>query len=292
MSGSIKFTLLLCTLNRADAIGQCLESIRLQRYTNYEVIVVDQSADNLTKAVCDRFQDISITYCQVPFRGLSRARNYGLQRAEGDYVCLIDDDAVYSPDYLQTAEAFLCKVETPVILCGQYRYLDKREVGVVDYSIYENEKSLSINEVFRIGYSASLVLPRMELVRVGYFDEDFGVGAEFGSGEETDLILRLTGKDIQVFFVEKMIFYHGCSEEAIDENVLKKTFSYFRGNGALIKKHLFLNKDMRIFPKFLRLTVGTMIKWLIGDKQQKIIYGARIRGFTNGFFLYRKNPSV
>lgn len=292
MSESIKFTLLLCTLNRADTIGQCLESIRLQCYTNYEVIVVDQSADNLTKAVCDRFQDISIIYCQVPFRGLSRARNYGLKHAEGDYVCLIDDDAVYSPDYLQTAEAFLCKVETPVILCGQYRYLDKREVGVVDYSIYENEQSLSINEVFRIGYSASLILPRMELVRVGCFDEDFGVGAEFGSGEETDLILRLTGKDIQVFFVEKMIFYHGCSEEAVDENVLKKTFSYFRGNGALVKKHLFLNKDMRVFPKFLRLTVGAMIKWLIGNKQQKIIYSARIRGFTNGFFLYRKNPSV
>ena len=93
------FSLVIGTLNRSNCIRYCLESLRNQTYSDFEIIIVDQSEDDLTEKMLEDFRDLTIVYERVAFKGLSKARNEAIRQAKGDYLCLIDDDANYCEDY-------------------------------------------------------------------------------------------------------------------------------------------------------------------------------------------------
>lgn len=88
---NIKFSLLIATLNRPKILQTCVKGLLNQTYDNYEIIIIDQSDKEFRN---DSIAEIDnrITYIHIDEKGLSHARNIGLQCVTGDYVCLIDDD--------------------------------------------------------------------------------------------------------------------------------------------------------------------------------------------------------
>lgn len=279
------FSFLLCTLNRPKLVKKCLESLKQQEYKKFEIIVVDQSQNDETEAVCKCFSDQQLHYYKVNFRGLSKARNYGLQRAQGQYICLCDDDAIYSKEYLASAYKFLHSSSIDqCALCGHAVFCDSQE-EVFDYSLLHDQQKLGVDDLLRMAFSPVLIISRNSLEAIGGFDEEFGVGAKYGAGEETDVLLLLRNNHIPSYYLENMDVQHGFNtQERID---LKKTYNYYIGTGALIKKHLIYLKERSLFKKFLRLTVGAAIKWIIGSSEQKRYYRERIRGFLKGFLAYK-----
>jgi glycosyltransferase involved in cell wall biosynthesis len=91
--------------NNAAYIGECLQSIRAQTYTNWKCILVDDnstdnSVDLIEKLIegDDRFQLIALS----ERAGVSTVRNMGIDAAEGDYVTFVDSDDIIMPEYLET----------------------------------------------------------------------------------------------------------------------------------------------------------------------------------------------
>ena len=97
--GKMKFSLIIGTLNRCRELEICLESLRKQVFRDFEVIIIDQSINDSTQQLANGYQDLNIIYEHVDFMGLSKARNYALKMAHGDYFALIDDDAYYDERY-------------------------------------------------------------------------------------------------------------------------------------------------------------------------------------------------
>ena len=71
------FSLIIGTLNRSDCIKYCLESLRNQRYKNFEI-------NDLTEKTLENFRDLTIMYERVLYKGLSKARNEAVSKPEGD----------------------------------------------------------------------------------------------------------------------------------------------------------------------------------------------------------------
>lgn len=89
---SIKVSIILPCYNVEKYIAKSIQSVLDQTYTDFELLVViDGSPDN-SKAVAETFNDDRITIYEKPNGGLSDARNYGLERAEGDFVYFMDSD--------------------------------------------------------------------------------------------------------------------------------------------------------------------------------------------------------
>lgn len=75
-------------------MDQCVESILAQTYTNFEILLVDDGSPDNCPALCKGWskKDSRIKALHKPNGGLSDARNYGLEHAEGDYVVFVDGD--------------------------------------------------------------------------------------------------------------------------------------------------------------------------------------------------------
>ena len=100
-----KVSVIVCTFNGSRTLSECLESLLRLEYPNYEVIVVNDGSTDSTAKIAHSYGFRVIT---TENRGLSSARNTGLNAATGEIVAYIDDDAYPDPHWLKyIASAFM-----------------------------------------------------------------------------------------------------------------------------------------------------------------------------------------
>lgn len=290
VENGIKFSLIIGTLNRPIALEYCLHSLINQSYKNYEIIIVDQSGDDETENLVKRISQEKINYHHVKFKGLSKARNYGLQYAKGDYLCLIDDDAFYEKDFLSNAVNALKSFDSKTILSG-YIYDTQKKGPFVKYRLKNNNKALSLRSIVRTCPSAGLVIPKILIKDVGQFDEQLGVGGKYPSGEETDMILRGIRRSYTVRYIRNLRLRHPYpipDSTLQGDNDYKKRGLYYKGLGALFKKHMFINKMPGLLVCYLEVWIKLFIKKMLVFKYNQRQINYQIECFKEGVDKY--NP--
>ena len=115
------FSIIVPTLNRPDDLRRMLLSVLEQRFLPLEVIIVDQSNDYGTESVVEsllkRFQTVGVQliYRHLAPPGLTRARNEGLNFANGEYLTFLDDDVVLEPEYFEELDKTIARHEAIVV---------------------------------------------------------------------------------------------------------------------------------------------------------------------------------
>ena len=89
--------------NTEKYLAECLDSILAQSMTDFELLLIDDGSNDGSGAICDRYaaQDKRIRVFHTPNRGVSAARNLGLDNASGKFVVFIDSDDWISSDHLR-----------------------------------------------------------------------------------------------------------------------------------------------------------------------------------------------
>lgn len=283
----IKFSLIVGTLNRRDALEKCLASLFAQTYANYEIIIVDQSdGDETGTMIAESFRDARVRYYSARYKSLSRARNEAIGHMSGDYACLIDDDAEYAHDYLETAVRAIRARGGRTILSGYICDIVSKD-AFIDYGIARNLETLSGNRVMRICPAAALVFPKEVFDACGNFDEQFGAGGIYHSSEETDLLLRARYQGFQVVFLEDLKVYHPVYEKT--ENVSKE-YRYAFGGGALAMKHFvaYRRPFALLFMTVRRILAQVIRIVMYFNRPERAVHLARLRGCAAGMAHYRK----
>ena len=73
------FSVVIPTKNRAQEIARILDILKKQNFEDFEVIIVDESSNNLTENVCKKYStELNIKYFRVKLGGVARARNFAL----------------------------------------------------------------------------------------------------------------------------------------------------------------------------------------------------------------------
>jgi glycosyltransferase involved in cell wall biosynthesis len=94
-------SVIISTYNRSGIVMEAIESVLKQTYQNFEIIIVDDgSTDNTAEAV-NQFKDNRINYFYKPNGGLPSARNFGIDKASGQYITFLDDDDLFAVDYIE-----------------------------------------------------------------------------------------------------------------------------------------------------------------------------------------------
>lgn len=109
--------------NVADYLEQCLDSILNQTYKEFEVILVDDGSTDTSYSICDEYvkRDSRFHLFRQENKGLSAARNAGLELCRGGYVTFVDSDDFVSPEYLQRMIENLKQADADIAICEHYR---------------------------------------------------------------------------------------------------------------------------------------------------------------------------
>ena len=113
----MKYSLVIPVYNRPNEVEELLESLTKQRFDDFEVVIVEDGSKEKSDAVCQRYADrLKISYYYKDNSGPGMSRNYGVERAQGDYVIVLDSDVVVPEGYFEAVERHMA--ETPVDVFG------------------------------------------------------------------------------------------------------------------------------------------------------------------------------
>ncbi|MBR6043016.1 MAG: glycosyltransferase family 2 protein [Paludibacteraceae bacterium] len=144
-------SIIIPAYNIGNYIKNCLDSVRQQTYTDYEVIVVNDGSTDDTLSVLnsykDEYHDFPLSIIDKSNGGVTAARRDGFLSSKGEWICFMDGDDVLP---LEALHKLINSSTSDIdIVCGSYQTFD--ETGVVELKkinvipgIYDNESLLDI----------------------------------------------------------------------------------------------------------------------------------------------------
>ncbi len=198
-----KITVVVPCYNVEDNIEKCIDSIKNQTYTNFEAIFVDDGSTDKTKEEIQKHieGDERMHYAYKENGGPSSARNLGIEKAGGDYICFVDSDDQIEREYLKELYDNLTENGSDIALC----YFNR---------VYENK--VDLNKV-RPGFDNLIKFPAAwnKICRTTLFTDNdirYPVGKV---SEDLSAFTKLLMITQNVSIVEKPLYQYMQSSSSI-----------------------------------------------------------------------------
>lgn len=196
-------SIIVPTHNRVNYLLECLNSILRQSYTNFEILIVDDGSTDDTEKQVKTLGD-KVLYFKLDKNGdLSYLRNYGIERAKGDYIAFCDDDDVWHNEKLMKQLSYINKYN---FICTNAELIDMH--GISNAQMYSNEFAKNVeldtlhlflkNQVI----TSSVLLKKGSLPRVPFDSAKYR-----STAEDYDLWLLLSLTNKILFIKEPLIKY-------------------------------------------------------------------------------------
>ena len=230
------FSLIVATINRSEELANLLVSLQRQTYKNFNVIIVDQNSDLRVTNVISNFRNrFDILHIRTNKRGASRARNLGVNVAQGDIVTFPDDDCEYPHDLLANVRKILSENTSYDGLSVSSR--DKSRPGSIA-RFDRRRKLITKYNVLKCCIEFGIFIKRRSLGNTR-FDEDLGVGAStpWWSDEGPDLLITLMNQNRRFLYVPDLQIFHPDPVWRYDNKAVVRSQQYGRGRGRFLRKH-------------------------------------------------------
>lgn len=115
-----KVSIIVPVYNVEDLLGRCVDSIIEQDYQNWELLLIDDGSNDNSGKIAEKYasRDNRIIVYHKTNGGVSSARNYGLEKATGEYILFIDADDSVANNYVSVLEASMTAENTELSVCG------------------------------------------------------------------------------------------------------------------------------------------------------------------------------
>jgi GT2 family glycosyltransferase len=287
----MKISVVICTCDRVERLSGALASCLRQRLLPMEIIVVDDGS--LAEEFLLKWREkteaegIGFVYIRKPAgrQGLTISRNIGWQRAEGEIIQFLDDDAELHPDCLvRLDEIFaadrkgeLAGVDFPILEQARawrgrrivdfcYKLAGWWEVGRHFYASRPSAVFLSDFEdvkPVRFLQGGSMAIRRTMLERIGGFDETLG---RYACGEDKDISLRLAWEGTLARIEGLGVVHHSDPGGRIGALELGIETSY---------NYLYINRKQGPFGMGERLMIGYNLGMLLLIEAALMVVGDR-----------------
>ncbi len=260
-----KVSVIVLNWNGKKFLKNCLDSLRKLTYSSLEVIVVDNnSTDGSQGFVKKNYQKVVLIENKENY-GFAKGNNIGFEAATGDYILILNNDTVITPNFLGP----LIKdfEDNPTIACLQPQIRLSKNKELLDgvgafltftgflyhFGYLKDRMQAKYNKKMKIfsAKGACMLLRRKAIEKVGLFDEDF-----FIFFEETDLCFRLWLAGYSVVYEPESIIYHLGGGDTASSNSYqyeKRAYLSFRNMICCYIKN-FGTRNLLIILPFLILT--------------------------------------
>ena len=221
----LEISIIIPLFNHEKFISEAIESILKQKFTNYEVIIIDDgSTDNSyekLKDYCYKYNNISYHY-QKNF-GAHNAINRGIRKASGNYIYILNSDDVYAKDRLSDIQKIFRKNSNISAVFSEIEFIDDKSNKIVNnwyndaVKFYQESQNLPVSLINGnfIMTTSNLAVKKDVINKLGIFNN-------LRYAHDLDFFLRLIIHNNEIFYLKKKsLKYRIHSANTINENVLR-----------------------------------------------------------------------
>ena len=258
-------SIIIPTYNRAHLIGETLDSILAQTYTNWECIIVDDGSTDATDAVVVEYvkKDSRFQYHHrhsEKSKGANSCRNYGFEWSKGDYVKWFDSDDVMHSKLLELQMA---------------SFEDVIDCSVCKVAYYDFEKNITLKENvicsdrliedYLVGkitfYTFSPLWGRSFLEKQEHlFDEGIS------NLDDWDFNLRMLYQNPTIAFIDKPLIKYRVHKDSLSNEIGKLNLGEIQSEIKAREKHIaILEKNTLVNPRILKLYVKSRYQYFLRE---------------------------
>ena len=256
-------SVIIPTYNSDKYICEALDSVLLQTYSDYEIIVIDDGSTDTTREVIEnRFR--TVRYYYVENNGVSAARNLGISMAQGELIAFLDADDKWLPEKLEKQAALFDKNDTLGMAFTENCFFD--EQGILSKKAYKRERLMRgdiVKNIFMNSYvvTSTVMVRKRVFDTVGLFEEDMVVA------EDDNMWMRIGMKFGVELLDEPMLMYR-----ITEGSLSRKKHNIFIG----VKTHI-ENLKKKYPDLYNRLGTSTIRK-----KYSNLFFSEGYHYFTQG----------
>ena len=215
-------SVLICTRNRAQKAQRAAASVLANSFTNFELIVVDQSTDNATRDAIAAVADDRVRYIPTNTVGVAISRNIAVREAVADIVVFTDDDCVCDRDWLH---AIVAEFAADPRALGVYgRVVPYGRTGSLTWDCISEDGDMICPALIQsttrvvvdrpavphlvLGGGNNMSFRKEAFRRVGLFNEMLGPGSRIGTGEDTEFSFRLLFNRCRLIYSPRPVVEH------------------------------------------------------------------------------------
>ncbi|MBU8891622.1 MAG: glycosyltransferase [Bacteroidales bacterium] len=231
----MKFSVIVPVYNRPDELKELLESLNKQTFQNFEVIIVEDGSTLKSDTIVQQFEkDLDIKYFFKSNSGPGQSRNYGSERAQGDYHVFFDSDCIIPDRYFEIVNKRLS--EKPVDAYGG------PDMAHPDFSAVQKSINYSMTSFFTTGgirggmKNEKKFHPRS--FNMGFSKKVYENTKGFSKmrfGEDVDMSLRIIENGFTTTLIKEAAVYH---KRRVDyKKFFKQVFNSGIARINLFKRH-------------------------------------------------------
>lgn len=142
------FSVIIPVYNKELYIKCTIESVLKQSFKDFELIIVNDSSTDNSLGVIENFKDNRLRVFTKPNSGVSDTRNYGIVKAQYPYICLLDADDLWLPNYLEELYQLIIKYPQVGFFCGAYSVFagkSEQKIKTIDLINYNNSPFFKVD---------------------------------------------------------------------------------------------------------------------------------------------------
>lgn len=211
------FSVVIPVFNKENFIGNTLKSVLSQTFSDYEIIVINDGSTDQSEVIITAFSDQRIQYFLKENQGVAKARNYGLSKAKGDFICFLDADDFWYPDFLETMYAYSQRFPEQQVFAGAIEIETQNKTFPAHYSI-PKKSDFEIVDFFEASqkecvlWTSSVAIHKSVFEAVGDFDTNIK------KGEDTELWIRI-GLQFPIVFIGQILARYVYDPKSASRNL-------------------------------------------------------------------------
>lgn len=212
-----KISIIIPSYNEEKNISRCLDSVLNQTFTDFEILCVDDSSNDNTFEIIKNYskKDSRIVPLKNPKKGVSSARNFGIENAKGEYIGFVDSDDFIQPQMFKFLYKAVTENNRDFSVC-RYNKTSEFKINHFDYKTedFKPENFININDndftsknELIFSSICTKLISKNFLGEIRF--EDYKIG------EDTVFNARLCSKNYKAVFVDAELYNYYINTESV-----------------------------------------------------------------------------